>query len=247
MSGTGTFRIKTEDIIEISDKKIDKRFKKNGQKKRGGNYCCVEGCRKNEWADRPETSFFKFPKRRNPEQHQLWLKAIDRVCADGSPWEPHPKNGLVCSEHFISGRPSKTRIDPDYAPSIFGTGQESNIAKQSGLRAKARSNRVIQRRLIAHTDSTSTSPNSRKEFEQSGLGVKWAFQTHFTELSPDIADDAAFEDNKDSLKAQDLLEIPNKSEKKTKKKCGGKTDPARVNDEQSGLKVEPLEDPLKDL
>ena len=79
------------------------------------------------------------------------------------------------------------------------------------------------------------------------MGVKWAFQTHFTELSPDIADDAAFEDNKDSLKVQDLLEIPNKSEKKTKKKCGGKTDPAKVKADQSGLKVEPLEDPLKDL
>ena len=137
---SGAFRIKPEDIIEVSDKKIDKRFKKNGQKKRGGNYCCVEGCRKNEWADRPETSFFKFPKRRNPEQHQLWLKAINRVCADGSPWEPHPKNGLVCSEHFINGRPSKTRIDPDYVPSIFGTGEARNKAKQSGLRAKARAN-----------------------------------------------------------------------------------------------------------
>ena len=59
----------------------------SAKKKRGGNYCCVVGCHKNEGAHRPDTSFFKFPKDRNPEQHQLLLKAVNRINLDGSPWD----------------------------------------------------------------------------------------------------------------------------------------------------------------
>ena len=227
----GTSSITTEDSIDTYDKNIGKKFKKNGQKKPGGTYCCVKGCHKNEGANSPETRFFRFPKRRNPEQHELWLKAINRVCPDGSPWEPS-KTGVVCSEHFISGRPSPTRIDPDYVPSIFGTDQAKNKAKQLGLSAKARANRVIQRRLttpwtpssmITHTECTHDN-HSVKPLDQSGLRakvkIKWGFQKHFTELSsPYIDEDVQFEDNKDTLKPEDFLEISNEnreiSEEKT--------------------------------
>ena len=60
--------------------------------------------------NRPETSFYRFPGITvHPEQYELWLKAIDRVKEDGSPWVPkagrHAKRSLVCSDHFVSGRP----------------------------------------------------------------------------------------------------------------------------------------------
>ena len=56
--------------------------------------------------NRPETSFYKFPGvTAYPEQYDLWLKAIDRVKEDGSPWVPQPKRSLVCSDHFVSGKP----------------------------------------------------------------------------------------------------------------------------------------------
>ena len=49
------------------------------------------------------------------------MKAIDRVREDGSPWIPKPKRSLVCSDHFVSGKPSSTSTDKDYAPSVFET------------------------------------------------------------------------------------------------------------------------------
>ncbi|KAH6944743.1 hypothetical protein HPB50_004752 [Hyalomma asiaticum] len=47
-----------------------------------------------------------------------WVKAMRRVNADGSPWEPSAYS-RVCSDHFETGAPSRFMTHPDYVPSIF--------------------------------------------------------------------------------------------------------------------------------
>ena len=82
---------------------------------------------------RPETSFYRFPGvTANPEQYDLWLKAIDRVNEDGSPWIPQPKRSVVCSDHFVGGKPSSANSDVDYAPSVFETAARREGRKSEG-------------------------------------------------------------------------------------------------------------------
>ena len=78
-----------------------------------GRTCAVVNCRRSQGKDGPKDgiSFFKFPKNRNREQHMLWVRAVSRVNRDGSPWEPGAHD-IVCSDHFVNGRPSPTRYDP---------------------------------------------------------------------------------------------------------------------------------------
>lgn len=42
-----------------------------------------------------------------------WILATQR-----KDWEP-TENSRICSDHFISGRPSERCDDPDYIPSVF--------------------------------------------------------------------------------------------------------------------------------
>ena len=78
-----------------------------------GRTCAVVNCRRSQGKDGPKDgiSFFNFPKNRNREQHMLWVKALKRVNRDGSPWEPGAHD-VVCSDHFVTGKPSPTRYDP---------------------------------------------------------------------------------------------------------------------------------------
>ena len=99
-------------------------------RKCGGNYCAVVDCLRNEARDRSEgIKFFRFPKRRNMEQHELWVKAVNRLEPDGKRWLPSPIS-VVCSDHFVQGKPSATRTDPDYVPSIFPTAHKKAKTKQ---------------------------------------------------------------------------------------------------------------------
>ena len=86
----------------------------------GGNYCCVVDCHQKQGRD--EVKFFCFPSR-DPEQRKKWIRAINRIeIKDGKkiPWTPS-KNSIVCAAHFVSGQPSRTRISPDFFPTIFPT------------------------------------------------------------------------------------------------------------------------------
>ncbi|XP_034020910.1 uncharacterized protein LOC117505375 [Thalassophryne amazonica] len=64
-------------------------------------------------------SFFELPKRhKSPERRDKWLAAIKRVNADGTRWSPS-KFLTICSDHFVTGRPVKDQLHPDYVPSLF--------------------------------------------------------------------------------------------------------------------------------
>ena len=103
------------------------------------------GCNKNTKTDKPETQFFSIPAQsRNAEQRHLWLKALNRISADGSPWVPKYK-ALVCSRHFVGGKPSSMRNDPDYSPSV-ALGY-SHQQKPKTLKDKARFERYLKRRF----------------------------------------------------------------------------------------------------
>ncbi len=81
-------------------------------KYKGGRYCCVTGC--NSRQGREDIRFFRFPTR-NPEQFELWVKAVKRE-------NFHPNsNTAICAKHFASGEPGNRRDSPDYFPTIFPT------------------------------------------------------------------------------------------------------------------------------
>ena len=104
---------------------------KPNKRKYRGKRCSALGCPSYEGD--PDTKFFNFPSR-NLEARNLWIKALKINLEDGSEWKPSKKS-VVCQKHFVLGRPSPTRLDPDYAPSIFPThGQPKkkyNIARSA--------------------------------------------------------------------------------------------------------------------
>ena len=112
-------------------------------KKYRGNACCVVGCTNKQ--EEKKVSFFRVIRKRNPEQTEPWIKAINRVNIDGSPWIPSAYQ-LICGAHFISGKPNTSPIHPDYVPSIFPTNHVKRQATQSDL---DRMERSIKRRKIA--------------------------------------------------------------------------------------------------
>ncbi|XP_034088602.1 uncharacterized protein LOC117557035 [Gymnodraco acuticeps] len=70
-------------------------------------------------------SFFKFPSHeKQPGRRAQWARACARVDAiTHKPWKPKDtvQYVYICSEHFISGQPSKEPGHPDYIPTKFAT------------------------------------------------------------------------------------------------------------------------------
>ncbi|VDI81445.1 Hypothetical predicted protein [Mytilus galloprovincialis] len=77
--------------------------------------CCAVGC-KNHNLMLKRLSFFRFP--RNADRQIKWLAALKRDKPDGTPWVP-TKHSVICSEHFITGKPNEDHDHPDYVPSVF--------------------------------------------------------------------------------------------------------------------------------
>ena len=127
--------------------------------KRGGHYCCVMGCNKNTKTDKPETQFFSIPAQSKATQRALWLKAINRVNADGTPWAPKTStNGLVWSRLFVSGKPSSMTNDPDNYPSLeLGY---SHQQRPKTIKDKARFERYLKRRFADSAVGPSTKYDS---------------------------------------------------------------------------------------
>mgnify|MGYP000486153364 CR=1 FL=1 len=82
-------------------------------------HCCVVNCHK-KWSKDSDVTFYRFPLLRNPAQADLWRKRVGRKNPDGTDWQPN-SNSMICSLHFVTGKYSRSRDDPDYAPSIFST------------------------------------------------------------------------------------------------------------------------------
>ena len=113
-------------------------------------YCCVPDCS----TTTSVPPFFNVPSpAKNPEQRELFLKAIDRVNPDGSCWDPKP--GMeICSRHFVSGKPSPTRNSPDYYPTKY-LGKATTPKTEADV---ARFNRHMKRRF---DDSSRTASASK--------------------------------------------------------------------------------------
>ncbi|XP_077395956.1 uncharacterized protein LOC144032139 [Festucalex cinctus] len=77
--------------------------------------CCAVGCSNHNMME-TKFSFHVFPT--NPERRRKWVNAVNRVLPDGSEWTP-TKNTVLCSQHFLTGRPNKDPAHPDFIPSIF--------------------------------------------------------------------------------------------------------------------------------
>ena len=106
---------------EIGDETIssEQKLKRSNRSSfSGALYCCVLGCFNNTHFTKTKgINFFRFPKR-NIEQRASWIANVARMDENGTPWFPR-KASVVCSEHFVSGKPSPTRTEQDYAPSKF--------------------------------------------------------------------------------------------------------------------------------
>ena len=127
-----------------------------------GNYCCVVGCHNRKGKDL--VHFFSFPApSRNLEQRELWIKAVKRIEPDGSQWIPS-KRSIVCADHFVKKKPSPTRTDPDYAPSIFPT----KHGKAATLSDVQREKRRKDRRSKTTVDKINMSKEDPENDEQVG-------------------------------------------------------------------------------
>jgi outer membrane biosynthesis protein TonB len=79
--------------------------------------CCVVECHNR--AGRENVIFFAFPKK-NQSQKEKWIKAVNRINQDKTPWRP-TISSFVCSDHFVGNKKSTIENHPDYVPSKFPT------------------------------------------------------------------------------------------------------------------------------
>lgn len=80
--------------------------------------CSVYQCRNTykNTKERPlKVQFYSFPA--DPERRAKWVKFVDRVKRDGSPWEP-TRSSLICSDHFLGNRKSVFPRSPAFNPSV---------------------------------------------------------------------------------------------------------------------------------
>jgi hypothetical protein len=98
--------------------------------------CCAFGCA-SRYSKKKGVKLYRFPM--DPERRSLWIQAIKR-----EKWQP-TEHSRICGRHFISGRPSRFRNDPDFVPSIFVFSKTKEKANASRV---ARYQRLIKRRVV---------------------------------------------------------------------------------------------------
>ena len=87
------------------------------------------------------TVTFRFPE--DSERCGLWVRAVSR-----DKWELKD-HYRICSDHFVSGKPSKDRDNVDYVPTVFNDGKKRIVARSNPERA----DRAAKRRK--HVDEVS--------------------------------------------------------------------------------------------
>jgi len=90
---------------------------------RGQKICLVFGCESGTVSN-PQLEYFKLPKG-NRQQAKIWIEIL-RI-------SPENLDGVVCSKHFMSGRPSCDEYSVDFKPtfSLDGSDLPSNIQKEN--------------------------------------------------------------------------------------------------------------------
>ena len=101
-----------------------------------GHYCAVPHC--HNQVSRDPVRFFKII-RKNEKQTNLWIKAINRLESDGTPWKPKDKS-TICSAHFVGDSFSKDPNDIDYVPTLFLTKNSSETFTQKSRNFKKSNN-----------------------------------------------------------------------------------------------------------
>ena len=110
--------------------------------------CCVVGCTNSsakEECKNKGVHFFCFPTR-DPEQRELWIRAVKRLAEGGQPWQPKSKTTKICSEHFVGGQWSRTRGHPAHVPSIkLGHRKEGERTDKDVERFKRHQKRQLEK------------------------------------------------------------------------------------------------------
>lgn len=93
--------------------------------------CCAIGCSNRQ--GKPGVKFCRFPA--DKERREKWIAAIRRVG-----WTP-TEYSRICTDHFITGKPSKNPFHQDYVPSVFTFNETttSEAVSSRHLRAVQRS------------------------------------------------------------------------------------------------------------
>ncbi|XP_061816547.1 tRNA methyltransferase 10 homolog B isoform X1 [Nerophis lumbriciformis] len=124
--------------------------------------CVVFGCANHNWKQGKQRSYFVLPKRaKSPQRRDKWLAALHRENEDGSHWSP-PKSRVVCSDHFVSGRPVKNPMHPDYAPSILPHLPQSGKKASHRMESYERHQLTTSKRESAAENSKSTKKHCGK-------------------------------------------------------------------------------------
>ncbi|XP_060600382.1 THAP domain-containing protein 1 A-like [Ruditapes philippinarum] len=108
------------------------------------NSCCAVGC-SNHGMMKRKISFFTFPS--DQERRSKWISAVKRINADGSKWLPG-KYTVLCSDHFIEGKPNRDPAHPDHIPSLFQHVERTPKENQSKLQRFAS---AVKRKIAFNT------------------------------------------------------------------------------------------------
>ncbi|XP_050714882.1 THAP domain-containing protein 5-like [Eriocheir sinensis] len=127
--------------------------------------CAAVGCTNHNMMAHKKLSFCIFPnKKKQPERWRKWVKALNRVNHDGSDWQPGGKYVYLCSEHFMTGKPSPDPDHPDYLPTVFKNRPNDSTSSRKILR--------LDRPYGEDTSGKFSPPSSSSSSSSSGLQSK---------------------------------------------------------------------------
>ena len=125
--------------------------------------CCAVGCA-NRFSKDTKITFHRFPE--DPKRRQLWVRAVSR-----DKWELKDHHRL-CSEHFVSGKPSKDLDSQDYIPTVFRDGKRRTTTRcdpQRTARAAKRRKIVEEPGLLTASEECEAEVTEKETEEKDDL------------------------------------------------------------------------------